>query len=124
MAEDKLKIMFRMREEFMRLLNQKKPGSYPAWPIDVREKENQQALRETTLRGVEELFEAMAHLKNWKTHRGDGTTHFDHDEFLEELVDALNYFFAVLVLLDIDADDLFKAYLLKHKKIVERLKIV
>ena len=63
------------------------------------------------LHGVEEMFEALQHLKNWKTHRqtdiGGG---FDRDEFLEEMVDAYNYFFALMINLDITEDE-FKSIL-------------
>ena len=46
---------------------------------------------------------------------------FNREEFLEEMVDALNYFFAVLVMLGIDESELYSAYLKKHKKILQRL---
>ncbi len=119
---DRLEWMFGLRNQFMNLLNEKVPNSYPKCPVDITEKESQKFLREKTLRGVEELFEALQHLKNWKDHRGDVTTDIDKDEFLEEFVDALNYFFAVLIMAGIDSDQLFKAYHAKHIKICNRLK--
>ena len=74
------------------------------------------------LRGVEEMFEALQHFKNWKPHRSTEITNFDHDEFLEEIVDAFNYFLSVLVLTGVAAEDLFDAYVKKDIKIHERLK--
>ena len=119
---DMLKDMFELRRDFMNQIRKKDEKSYPDWPVDVKKRENQQALRETTLRGVEELFEALQHLKNWKTHRSDmDEFDFNREEFLEEMVDALNYFFAVLVMLGIDESELYSAYLKKHKKILQRL---
>ena len=46
---------------------------------------------------------------------------FNREELLEEMVDALNYFFAVLVMLGIDELELHSAYFKKHKKILQRL---
>ena len=81
---DMLKGMFKLRKDFMNLIREKDEKSYPKWPVDVKKRENQQALRETTLRGVEELFEALQHLKNWKTHRSD-LNNFDFDKILQRL---------------------------------------
>ena len=118
---DRLKTMFELREQFMKQLRISVPNSYPQWPVDVGLRPNQQVLRETTLRGVEELFEALQHLKNWKTHRSDTNDGFDREAFLEEMVDAVNYFFAVLILLGIDEQELFDSYTKKHQIIMKRL---
>lgn len=119
---DKLNEMFRLRNEFMESIKGKYSSSYPDWPVDVTKKRSQKALRETALKGVEEMFEALQHLKNWKTHKkkGDGT--FDRAEFLEEMVDAFNYFFAMLVMLGVTPDEFFDAFVAKDKKIHDRLK--
>ncbi len=105
----------------MKELEQCKPGSYPPWPIDVTKKRSQQVLRDTALKGIEEMFEALQHLKNWKPHRDTDLKEFDHDEFLEEVVDAFNYFLSVLVLVGVSEDDFFNAYIKKDKIIRERL---
>ena len=118
---DKLNDMFSLREEFMLLLKEKIPGSYPEWPIDVSKKESQILLRDVTLKGVEEIFEALQELKNAKSHRQTDIPHFDREAFLEENVDALNYFFTSLKLVGISSDDLYNAYVKKHKKIKDRL---
>ena len=61
---DKLHEMFRLRTEFMQGIKEKYPSSYPDWPVDITKKRSQKAMRETALKGVEEMFEALQHLKN------------------------------------------------------------
>jgi dimeric dUTPase (all-alpha-NTP-PPase superfamily) len=119
---DKLDKMFLLREDFMKALANKKNGILPHWPIDIEKKESQQALRETILKGVEEMFEALGHLKNWKPHRQTEIIDFNRSEFLEEFVDGMNYFLSVLILLGHDSNDLLDAYLKKDKIIHERLR--
>ena len=46
---------------------------------------------------------------------------FDDREFLEEIVDAFNYFFSLVILAGYDADDLYRAYVAKDKIIHNRL---
>ena len=119
---DKLSEMFRLRSDFMTAIKERYPSSYPDWPVDVSKKRSQKALRETALKGVEEMFEALQHLKNWKPHRQTEMPEIDKDEFLEEIVDAFNYFFAMLIVTGFNEDDLFDAFLVKHNIIKERLK--
>lgn len=118
---DKLNIMFKKRQHFMRSLKNKKPEEYPSWPIDLSNKRDQQHIRDMALRGVEEMFEALQHLKNWKPHRDTDVPEFDREEFLEEVVDAFNYFFSVLILTGVDAEELFEAYDKKDEIIHRRL---
>ena len=118
---DKLTEIFDKRVSFMTALKDKKPNEYPSWPVDLSDKASQQHLRDLALRGVEEMFEALQHLKNWKPHRDTELKEFDREEFLEEVVDAFNYFFSVLILVDVDANELFDAYCKKDKKIHRRL---
>ena len=105
----------------MQLLKARKPGEYPAWPIDLSSKSDQQHVRDMALRGVEEMFEALQHLKNWKPHRDTEITEFDKDEFLEEVVDAFNYFLSVLVLTGVTPDELYDMYCRKDDVIHKRL---
>jgi len=116
--------MFILRNEFINQMRKDRPGSYPELPLDLKTKESQQFCRDLALRGVEEMFEALQHLKNWKPHR---MTEFneapDREEFLEEIVDALNYFFSLLIVSGFDENDLSEAYEKKHKIIMERLKV-
>lgn len=119
---DKLDNMFAMREHFMNSLRESIPGACPNWPVDISSKENQQACRDVALRGVEEMFEALQHLKNWKPHRQTSVEEFDRDAFLEEVVDAFNYFFSLVIFMGFSADDLFHAYDKKDAVIHSRLK--
>ena len=114
--------MFLRRWEFMKSLRTKKPEEYPEWPIDLSDKSSQQHVRDMALRGVEEMFEALQHLKNWKPHRDTEVTEFDKEEFLEEVVDAFNYFFSVLVLTSVSGQELYEAYCRKDEIIHGRLK--
>jgi len=117
---DSLHEMFYLREEFMNALNESS-GIYPSWPLDVTKKESQQVLRESVLRGVEEIFEALQELKNSKPHRKTEITQFNKSAFIEENVDALNYFFTALILVGVTPDDLLESYKEKHKVIMKRL---
>jgi hypothetical protein len=119
---DKLDMMFELREGFMQVLSEKKPDEYPEWPIDVGNKRSQQHVRDMALRGVEEMFEALQHLKNWKPHRDTEIQEFHRDDFIEEVVDAFNYFLSVLVLMGVDATEFFEAYTGKDKIIHQRIK--
>ena len=118
---DKLDQMFKLRELFMESMKEAKPGIYPDWPVDIKQKENQQLLRDTALKGVEEMFEALGHLKNWKPHRNTDIEEFDRDEFLEEIVDAFNYFLSILVLTGVTSEELFATYVKKDDIIHKRL---
>ena len=119
----KLETMFKHRLEFIKLMQEKRPGSYPNFPLDMSLKKSQQVCRDLALRGVEEMFEALQHLKNWKPHRlTEINEGLDEDEFLEEVVDALNYFFAMLIVTGFDENKLFEAYLKKDKIIRDRVK--
>ena len=69
---------------------------------------------------MEELFEALLHLKNWKAHRA-GTTDFDREEFLEEMIDAFNYYLAILVMAGVDSTEFLQAFKRKHDIIMKRL---
>ena len=120
LSPDKLDCMFELRETFMKAITEKY-DCYPPWPIDIREKSDQQAMRDIALKGVEEMFEALQHLKNWKDHKLRGDESFDRSEFLEEVVDAFNYFIALLIMVGVDADELYSAYTEKDEKIHDRL---
>ena len=65
--KDKLETIFTRREEFLQLLIKRFPESFPhQWPVDITTKESQKFIRQIALNGVEEMFEALGHLKNWK----------------------------------------------------------
>ena len=114
--------MFDKRLSFIELMQSMRDGSYPDFPLDMREKSSQQFCRDLALRGVEEMFEALQHLKNWKPHRlTEVKEDIDKDEFLEVIVDAFNYFFSLLIVVGFDEKDLYDAYLKKDAIIRERL---
>lgn len=114
--------MLELREKFMKDLATKRPAVLQSWPVDISKKDSQQAVRDTVLKGVEEMFESLQHIRGWKPHRLTEITEFDKDAFLEEYVDAFNYFLSVLVMLDVSADEFFEAYAKKDRIIHDRLK--
>jgi len=122
MSSDKLDELFRLRREFMAHMERVKPGSYPECPLDISKKSSQQLIRDLSLKGVEEMFEALGHLKNWKPHRSTENPDFDREEFLEEVVDAFNYFLSMLVLMGVTPEELYSAYCKKDIKIHDRLR--
>ena len=121
MREDKLEQIFKLRNSFMLLLQEKFPDSYPEWPVDLSTKKAQVTCRETALKGVEEMFEALQHLKNWKPHRKTEMPEIDREEFLEEIVDAFNYFLSLIILIGVDVNEFYDAFLKKDEIIRGRL---
>jgi len=122
-SDCKLKEMFELRKSFIYRMQKERPGSYPV-PVplkDLSDKQSQQVCRDLALKGVEEMFEALQHLKNWKPHKLTEDKHFNKEEFLEEIVDAFNYFMALLIVVDVDENKLFNAYVKKDEKIRRRL---
>jgi len=118
----RLEEQFSKRLSFILEMQDIRKGSYPEFPIDISKKASQQFCRDLALRGVEEMFEALQHLKNWKPHRiTEIDDEFNKEEFLEEVVDALNYFYSMLIVIGFDEKDLHDAYLKKDKKIRDRL---
>lgn len=120
-SEDSLKEIFKLREEFMNLINKKFENTYPDWPLDITQKKSQKILRQTALNGVEEMFEALGHLKNWKSHRVSDVSSIDKEEFLEEIIDAFNYFLSLLILCGVNHEDFVKAFHKKNQIIKDRL---
>ena len=119
---DKLDDIFHKRNSFMKEIQSKFSNSYPEqWPINISDKSSQTILRETALKGVEEMFEALQHLKNWKTHRETDVPEIDREEFLEEIVDAFNYFFSLMILIGVDVDEFYNAFNAKDEIIRRRL---
>jgi hypothetical protein len=120
--DDRLNVIFKSRETFMHLLRQKFPAAYPVdWPVDLSNKDAQQNVRDIALKGVEEMFEALQHLKNWKQHRETEVPDVNKEEFLEEVVDSFNYFFSLLILAGFNEDDFFTMFEKKDKIIRDRL---
>ncbi len=118
---DKLHEIFRLRNTFMHMLQEKFPDAYPEWPVDLSTKKAQVTCRETALKGVEEMFEALQHLKNWKPHRKTEMPEIDREEFLEEIVDAFNYFLSLIILIGVDVNEFYDAFLKKDEIIRRRI---
>ena len=121
MTEDKLHQIFKMRNTFMVMLQDKFPDAYPEWPVDLSTKKAQITCRETALKGVEEMFEALQHLKNWKPHRKTEMPEINREEFLEEIVDAFNYFLSLIILIGVDVNEFYDAFIKKDEIIRGRL---
>lgn len=92
------------------------------WPVDLSTREGQKLCREVVLRSTEELHEALQHLKQWKQHKHIDNHEFDHDAFLEEIVDSLHYIFELLIFVDIGAEQLYQAYRQKHLINMDRVR--
>lgn len=120
-TDDKLEDVFLKRSEFMKLIKEKFSDTYPEWPVDLSTKKAQITCRETALKGVEEMFEALGHLKNWKPHRQTEMPEINREEFLEEIVDAFNYFFSLMILIGVDVEEFYSAFLKKDEIIRARL---
>ena len=119
---DRLKEIFRARESFMNLIRKHHDEVYKeSWPLDISKKSSQKVLRETALKGVEEMFEALGNLKNWKSHRVHEIPEVDKEEFLEEIIDAFNYFYSLMILSGFNEDDFYKAFVKKDQIIRDRL---
>ena len=119
---DMLDDIFEKRKLFMHLIKEKYPDAYKDWPLDISEKSSQVLLRDTALKGVEEMFEALGHLKNWKPHRDTDMPEINREEFLEEIVDAFNYFFSLIILMGVDVNEFYSAFNKKDKVIRNRIK--
>ena len=105
---DRLGEMFDLREKFMASLREAMPHSQPAWPVDISDKKSQQYCRDLALKGVEEIFEALQHFKNWKPHRQTEDADFDREKFL-------------LIASGFTAEDLHRAYVEKDSVIHARI---
>jgi len=68
------------------------------------------------------MFEALGHLKNWKPHRKTEMPDINREEFLEEIVDSFNYFFSLMILMGVDVEEFYDAFLKKDLIIRDRLK--
>ena len=113
--------MFELRKEFLKSLKRRVPSAVHDMPLDPTSRDAQMFLRETALRGVEEMFEALQVLKNSKVHRQSQLNEFDREHFLEEIVDSFNYFFNVLLYVGVDTKEFVEAYERKHRIILKRV---
>jgi uncharacterized protein (DUF2344 family) len=116
---DKLQQMWTQQESFMKLLQKKR--NFPEFPVDVTSKGGQKFLKGITHECMHELFEANMMLKNSKDHRATDVTEFDKDSYVEELVDALHYFFEIVITSGVSMDELHEAYMKKGQINIVRI---
>jgi len=121
LSANDLEHMFELRKEFLNALKRRVPSAVHDMPLDPTSRDSQVFLRETALRGVEEMFEALQVLKNSKVHRQSQLNEFDREHFLEEIVDSFNYFFNVLLYVGVDTKEFVEAYERKHRIILKRV---
>ena len=117
---DKLDDMYNQQRDFNYLLRDDR--GYPDFPLDLKEKKNQQILKGLAHECMHELFEANHLLKNSKNHRVTEVKEFDREAYKEELVDALHYFFGIVIYSGITAEELHEAFMKKGAINVQRLK--
>lgn len=112
--------MWSQQEEFMRLLVEKR--NFPNFPVDVCSKQGQKLLKDTSHYCMDELFEALALLKNSKDHRLTEVSDFNRKLFIEELVDAQHFLFEILIAAGVGVDEFVNAYIEKGEVNVQRIK--
>lgn len=115
---DKLVQMFSQQERFMQLLQEKR--NFPAFPVDLTSKAGQKFLKTISYECADELHEARQHLKN-KDHRATHIKDIDREAYVEELVDALHFFFEIVIASGISVDELYEAYIKKGEINVQRI---
>ena len=108
---DKLDEMWKQQKQFMDLLREKR--EFPSFPVDTSTKSGQKILKYITHECMHELFEANLLLKNSKDHRATDLRDFDRDSYVEELCDALHYFFEIAILSGVSIEELYQAYMKK-----------
>jgi len=119
MADDKLTMMWEQQRNFMELLRQKR--NFPAFPADLSTKDGQKLVKDMGHECMHELFEALHLLRDSKSHRQTIVGEFDRDSFLEELSDALHYFYEICILSGVSMDELFEMYMKKGEKNFTRI---
>lgn len=107
---DRLVQMFSQQQQFMELLKERR--GFPDFPVDLSSKAGQKLLKNISYECADELHEARQHLKQ-KDHRISDMGGVDRAEYVEELVDALHYFFEIVIASGISVDELYEAYMKK-----------
>jgi len=110
---DKLEEMFEDQNEYMQLLREHR--SFPEYPVDLTSKDGQKLVKAISYECADELCEARQLLKNSKSHRVTEVRHFDRDDYIEELTDALHYMIEIAIVSGISVEELHSAYMRKGK---------
>ena len=116
---DRLKSMFDQQENFMNLLREKR--NFPNFPVDIYAKEGQKFCKLIAYEAMGELFEAIQHLQNSKSHRETNVTTLEREKYCEELGDCLHYLLEVIILSGISDDEIYEAFMKKGKVNVDRI---
>ena len=116
---DKLEEMWTQQYEFMNLLREKR--GFVSFPVNTESKEGQKILKQITHECMHELFESNSILKNSKDHRATDVSGFDRESYVEELCDALHYFFEIAILSGVSIEELHSMYMKKGKINVDRI---
>jgi predicted house-cleaning noncanonical NTP pyrophosphatase (MazG superfamily) len=116
---DKLQEMWNQQEKFMELLQSRR--GFPEFPLDMKSKTGQKFLKGITHECMHELFEANLLLKNSKDHRATDVKEFNREDYIEELVDALHYFFEIAICSGVTMDELHEAYMKKGRININRI---
>jgi hypothetical protein len=119
MMPDKLEDMWQQQKKFMELLREKR--EFPSFPVDTSTKNGQKILKSITHECMHELFEANLLLKNSKDHRATDLRDFDRESYVEELCDALHYFFEIAILSGVSIEELYRSYMKKPEINVSRV---
>jgi len=119
MTIDKLTEMWQQQQDFMSLLKEKR--GFVDFPVDASSKSGQKLLKNITHECMHELFEANLLLKNSKEHRATDVKEFDKDSYVEELCDALHYFFEIAILSGVTLEELHAMYMKKGRINVDRI---
>lgn len=116
---DRLKEMWEQQKKFMELLKERR--GFPSFPLNLSQKTEQKFLKGITHECMHELFEANLLLMNSKDHRATEIKDFNREAYIEELVDALHYFFEIAILSGVTCEELSDAYLKKGEINVSRI---
>lgn len=108
---DRLSEMWEQQHDFMKLLCERR--GFPQFPVDMKTKVGQRFLKGITYDCMDELFEANQELKNSKGHRATEISELDREAYVEELVDALHYFFEIVIASGVTLDEMHEAYMKK-----------
>lgn len=111
--------MWEQQSEFVKLL-QKKRG-FPETPVDLSKKDGQKFVKSLVYETMTELFEALVHLKNSKSHRATEIKEFERDEFVEELVDAQHFLIEIAIASGISEEEFRRVYTKKGEKNISRI---
>lgn len=106
-----LRAMFAQQRDFMNLLRDRR--NFPEFPVDILSKPGQKLCKDIAHDAMDELHEALQHLKNSKQHRATEVREFDRHQYLEELVDVLHFFFELCIVSGVTDDELYDAYIEK-----------